>query len=408
MRKIIAVLIIFIVTQALPAQIYLAVPFLEKRPSANLFSNGGAYAALPTNDPAGFYYNPAQLGYFSQDINGVVQISSSKYLPWSKFHNYAVYNGALSAGVNYQNANDPLPFSLGIGYMLGYASIGKRDAADGSGSYRAKDIYHAIGIGTCIDYFIKTSLGLTYKKIVSELPSSYNVENRGDYGHASAWDIGILTTIPIADLLLKKKSIFGSLYTIFDISFGYSIVNIGDEVFYRHPDFADPLPREARLGNAVQLGLRKEFKGANIEIFKIEYSSESNDILAKTGDNGFAKYQGIFGDLNVTRALLLWDDNKEVTLRQGVGIRFFEILKISMGFIDHANQRFQKPFGFSLSYKGIRKLKALLSNSNHVDNFDFQFAYTRQDISRNFSIFKGGITSISFRYYFEKHLGEDF
>ena len=55
MRKIIAVLIILIVTQALPAQIYLAVPFLEMRPSANLFSNGGAYAALPTNDPAGFY-----------------------------------------------------------------------------------------------------------------------------------------------------------------------------------------------------------------------------------------------------------------------------------------------------------------------------------------------------------------
>ncbi|MEJ2055283.1 MAG: hypothetical protein P8X42_15315, partial [Calditrichaceae bacterium] len=36
-------------------------------PSASLNSAGGAFTALPTDDPFGFYYNPAQLGQFSQN-----------------------------------------------------------------------------------------------------------------------------------------------------------------------------------------------------------------------------------------------------------------------------------------------------------------------------------------------------
>ena len=46
-----------------------ALPMLYFNPSPRINALGMAGASLPTKDPFGFYYNPAQLGYFSQTNN---------------------------------------------------------------------------------------------------------------------------------------------------------------------------------------------------------------------------------------------------------------------------------------------------------------------------------------------------
>lgn len=46
-----------------------AVPFLLLNPSPSLSAMGATGSALPTNDPFGFLWNPAQLGYTSQTNN---------------------------------------------------------------------------------------------------------------------------------------------------------------------------------------------------------------------------------------------------------------------------------------------------------------------------------------------------
>ena len=43
-----------------------AVPFLLLQPSPSLSAMGQTGTALPTEDPFGFIWNPAQLGYTSQ------------------------------------------------------------------------------------------------------------------------------------------------------------------------------------------------------------------------------------------------------------------------------------------------------------------------------------------------------
>jgi hypothetical protein len=56
-----------------------AMPYLTLlTPSANLTAAGGAYTALPTNDPFGFLYNPAHLGQFSQFSNVGIQFDRRK------------------------------------------------------------------------------------------------------------------------------------------------------------------------------------------------------------------------------------------------------------------------------------------------------------------------------------------
>ena len=46
-----------------------AVPFLLLQPSPSLSAMGQTGTALPTEDPFGFLWNPAQLGYTSQNNN---------------------------------------------------------------------------------------------------------------------------------------------------------------------------------------------------------------------------------------------------------------------------------------------------------------------------------------------------
>jgi len=46
-----------------------AVPFLLLNPSPSLSAMGATGTALPTEDPFGFLWNPAQLGYTSQTNN---------------------------------------------------------------------------------------------------------------------------------------------------------------------------------------------------------------------------------------------------------------------------------------------------------------------------------------------------
>ena len=64
-----SILTIFILFNLFPvinfAQGEAAVPFLFLNPSPSLSAMGSTGAAFPTNDPFGFLWNPAQLGYNS-------------------------------------------------------------------------------------------------------------------------------------------------------------------------------------------------------------------------------------------------------------------------------------------------------------------------------------------------------
>ena len=64
-----AILFLSIFSAANFAQGEAAVQFLLVNPSPSLSAMGATGAALPTEDPFGFLWNPAQLGYTSQTNN---------------------------------------------------------------------------------------------------------------------------------------------------------------------------------------------------------------------------------------------------------------------------------------------------------------------------------------------------
>ncbi|HEY7751623.1 MAG TPA: hypothetical protein VH917_04970, partial [Ignavibacteriaceae bacterium] len=93
-----------------------AVPFLLLNPSPSLSAMGATGTALPTEDPFGFIWNPAQLGYTSQ-TNNLSFIFYPTKLEWIPVWNadLELSSIALNAGYNFKDLIG-FPLSFGFGY----------------------------------------------------------------------------------------------------------------------------------------------------------------------------------------------------------------------------------------------------------------------------------------------------
>ena len=99
-----------------------ALPWLLVQPSPELNGMAGAFTALPTDDPYGSYYNPAQIGNFSRNTNFAAHfyLNDVTWLPEYRVFNFqdlAYNNIAFGLGYNLQNIYPKEPLSIGLCYI---------------------------------------------------------------------------------------------------------------------------------------------------------------------------------------------------------------------------------------------------------------------------------------------------
>src|SRR5690606_33576053 len=131
-----------------------AVPFLLLQPSPSLAAMGQTGTALPTEDPFGFLWNPAQLGYTSQNNNLSFIFYPSK-LDWLPELNadWEVKALAFNLGYNLKDLID-FPLSVGFGYSNVEFNYGTFNFANPEPTtFESKDYYHAYSLGFGIDYY---------------------------------------------------------------------------------------------------------------------------------------------------------------------------------------------------------------------------------------------------------------
>src|SRR6185369_10183558 len=135
--------------------------------------------------------------------------------------------------------------------------------------------------------------GLTHKNIISQL-APINVQGQGRLGIAfvSSYDYGMLAEAPLIDLLEQTGigcKIGNHLDPLVNLSAGFSKNNLGEsKVFYIDAAQADPLPRYARVGIGVQLGLNYDLsENEKWKLIGFSWTAESNDILVK-------RYPGVY------------------------------------------------------------------------------------------------------------------
>jgi hypothetical protein len=340
-----------------------AVPFLLLNPSPSLSAMGATGTALPTEDPFGFIWNPAQLGYTSQTNNLSFIFYPSK-VDWAPnpYLDMEFKGIALNAGYNFKDLIG-FPLSFGFGYSnpefdYGYAG--------------AKDYYHSYSLGLGVDYFVQLSIGYTIKDVTSILSYNEDEESSGISAKRTVNDFGILLNVPVIKLIDEniKLQVDESLFAkpSFNFSLGYSKSNIGDEIYYIDQAQADPLPRMDRLGYGITAGFDLATNNFRINALNLSFTSEADDILI-TRDETSWSYQSTLSDLKFWKNIVEIEGDDKIVSHTGTKLDFVETVSLNFGHFSGRSLGQKETNGYEIRAKGLFKLWALWAKDPITDFF---------------------------------------
>jgi hypothetical protein len=375
-----------------------AVPFLLLNPSPSLSAMGATGTALPTEDPFGFLWNPAQLGYTSQTNNLSFIFYPSK-LEWIPAFNLdlELKGIALNAGYNFKDLIG-FPLSFGFGYSNTEINFGEfiRTGEGGPepiGTFGAKDYYNAYSFGLGIDYFVQLSVGYTIKDVTSILSDRGSEESPWGSWTGGAYDFGILMNVPVIrlineDLLLPLDDGLNGKPT-FAFSLGYSKSNMGDEVYYIDKNQADPLPRVDRTGYGFSAGFDLISKNLQLNLMTISFTSEAEDILVTRDSIGGWEYQSTWSDLNFWKNVIMIEGDENIVSRTGTKLEFVESFAYYFGhFSGRGYLDPRKTNVYEIRAKGLLKLCALWAKHPVTDflrdHFDIRYYNTNYFANHEF------------------------
>jgi hypothetical protein len=343
-----------------------AVPFLLINPSPALSAMGATGAALPTEDPFGFLWNPAQLGYTGQ-INNLSFIFYPAKLEWLPAFNLdlELKGIALNAGYNFKELIG-FPLSFGFGYS---------NVDFNFGTLGGEDSYNAYSFGLGMDYYVQLSIGYTIKDVTSIL-SDQPIGEEQSIGKAETTvnDFGILLNVPVTklinkDLLLPIDEKLNGKPT-FDFSLGYSKSNIGDEIYYIDPAQADPLPRTDRTGYGLSAGFDLISDNISINAINLSFTVQADDILVTRDTTGHSEYQSTWSDLNFWKNIVMIEGDEDIVSRTGTKLEFVESFAYYFGhFSGKGYPDARETNGYEIRAKGLFKLWALWVKDPIADFF---------------------------------------
>lgn len=354
-----------------------AVPFLLLQPSPSLAAMGQTGTALPTEDPFGFLWNPAQLGYTSQNNNFSFIFYPSKLEWWPKTNlDLEIKSVAFNLGYNFKDIIN-FPLSVGFGYSyfeLNFGEFLRTDETDLTplGSFYSMDYYNAYSVGVGIDYYVQLNAGITYKSITSILSDyPYQGEQIGGKAKPNVVDFGLLLNIPILKLIDDNLYIPIEnnlrLKLDFNFSIGYSKSNIGDEVYYIDQAQADPLPRTDRIGYGFSTGFDLLGDNFQMDVLNFSLTVEADDILITRDSTGW-DYQSTLSDLQLVKNLINVEGTEDIVSHIGLKIDLFETVSFSTGhFSGRGFMDVAETGGYELRAKGIFKLWTLWAKDPFTD-----------------------------------------
>ena len=348
-----------------------ALPFLLLNPSPSLSAMGQTGTALPTDDPFGFLWNPAQLGYTSQTNNLSFIFYPSK-IDWLGFDQLEIKSISLNVGYNFKELIG-FPLSFGFGYSNTKLNFGEfiRTGEGGPepiGIFEPKDYYNAYSFGLGVDYFVQLNICYTIKDVTSEL----FVVNEEDIGTVKTTvnDFGILLNVPVVKLIDDKlqaqldENLFAA--PSFNFSLGYSKSNIGDEIYYIDPAQADPLPRMDRLGYGINTGFDLVTDDFRINAFNLSFTVEADDILIKRDSTG-SEYQSTLSNLNFWKNIVLIEGDDKIVSHAGTRLDFVETVSVYFGHFSGRGFDQRKTNGYEFRAKGLLRILALWAKDPVTD-----------------------------------------
>lgn len=367
-----------------------AVPFILIGPSPGLGGGESAAAVLPTDDAFGFHYNPAQLGVFAKNNNFATQfyIDRLQWLPAFNFDDLYLKNYSFLAGYVLQDFFDETDLNIGIGYMRTYLNLGENIATDNDGReiarFNSSESCDAFSIGAGFKYWAYFSMGLTYKRINSNLaPEGIMVGTEITDGTAdgSAYDFGLMITAPIVspedDYDIEGLKFFSNAYL------GYAMLNMGDFIYYNDKAQGDPLPKTECFGLGLSFGMIGSVGSHELKFIEFELANQANDLMIKSSGDYSKSYISAFnGHTEIYDNIILGNSNDLVQVQNSFNINVLEAFSLGL----HKKKgpgfpRYVHNTSLTISSAGILKLFI-----NDYDNtlwkyFDIRYSQCSIDVN---------------------------
>ena len=353
-----------------------AVPFLLIQPSPSLSAMGATGTALPTEDPFGFIWNPAQLGYNSltNNLSFIFYPSKVEWLP-ALNAGLELNAVAFNAGYNFEKLIG-FPLSFGFGYSRTNFNYGSFLSGDyPSSTFEPRDYYYAYSFGLGVDYYVQLSIGYTIKNVTSIL-LPYPGEQYEIQAETTVNDYGILLNVPIIKLIDNDlqfqldEGLFAK--PSFNFSLGYSKSNIGDEIYYIDPAQADPLPRTDRTGYGFSAGFDLISNNFRMNIFNLSFTVEADDILIERDETGW-EYQSTLSNLNYWKNVVQIEGDENIVSRTGTKLDFIDSFSYYVGHFSGRGFDQRETNGYEIRAKGLFKLWALWAKDPITDFFRDHF-----------------------------------
>lgn len=330
-------------------------------------SSGMGYASTAhiSDDPFAVNYNPAQLGIHGLDRYLAYSTTNSVLLP-NFYVNSTAKGKVINAGFSFGGENKGPKFAVGFGFSdltIDYPEFSVNNAP----LYNKNDIdkYEKYTFAIGFDYIVKASFGYAYKNVTSTI-MNYTKE-------VKLYDLGALIELPVMPLVNKFNGkqiyIYNKYAPVFNISAGISRSNLGEEsIYYVDPSQADPLPRFARAGIGITLGIETSSREFNFSPIMFKWTVEENDMLVNSSSNGFS-YQDGLGDIKFFDNVIMGKTNEKTEKLKGWELELLETVTFYGGKftenINYGNRNFSTS-GWAISFKGALKGLTILDNSSIV------------------------------------------
>jgi hypothetical protein len=356
-----------------------AVPFLLNSSSPESNGQGTASVSRQTDDPFVVNFNPAHLGGMQNNFSVSFYPTKTNWLPGLGLKDLT-YNSYVFCGKTNLKEYVSVPLSIGIAYSrvdLNLGTFNRTSAAgpDVIGIFNGEEHNDAMSLGVGWDIGIKLAMGITFRRIVSNLEGGVN---------ASAWsrDYGLLMNVPIAELITKKPELIAGIAPLFDFSFGTALTNMDGTISYFDKAQADPLPRNISIGTSIVLGLN--LIKIDSKIITFSWSRQADNILVGRNQDGSSYYRGIFGDLSFGKNIIQGKWTDAVKISQGWQIGLGEFIYIRQGSYQGGGFNYIKTDGLGISTSGLFKFLSLGAEGNtfinqFADHFDLHYDQSNYD-----------------------------
>lgn len=366
-------LITLIITNSILGQGESALLFSTFQQSPLLNGAGRIGTAVLNDDVTGYYLNPAILGFSAKQNHAAVSFMV-KDTEWPNIY-YPGTNSktfGINLGYNLRSIYPKIPLTIGMGFIHHKFEYGTdinpmSPTASNGISY---DKYNAFSIGLGYEHFLDFNLGISLKSYESVLGGPSHNSDFRDSPSADGimFDFGTLINFPISKLYLKNTefNLNNSLKILpsTQISLGYSLTNVGDELYYIDKTQSDPLSRTERIGYSFNFGFKLEYNNTLFNIIDYSFSGESEDLLIIRNRDYDSEYQSIFGDINLIDHLIKLKGDNKIIVHKGHIIDLFNTITFTFGSSSGSlNVASNKTNGYKISSEGLFNLLGLYSTN---------------------------------------------